>query len=251
MRLSDDPVKKFDSSSSAKPKPQEIIFPDALAGEQGYRVVGKATNEIESCASEDIVVGGFSDTRQVRFRLFRWPAEGDSGLLVVLQYEFLGANHSLACSSIGLLVHLRRNAADWRVTDQYLLNTVHHFSLQRIQLLDLTGDGVDELVIDSDAGGAGTADSSLQVFDLTGGHFEEVLNTMSRMEQEDQAGYTQVLDVNRTRQSNGSLFCVTKTTLFEKGKWLSPQRVTRPCYKRGDGVDAKEIKDRNKLLGPV
>lgn len=52
-------------------------------------------------------------------------------------------------------------------------------------------------------------------------------------------------------QTHGQLFCFTKTTLFEKGTWFKRPRVTRPCYKRGEGIDAEEVKDRSKMLAPL
>ena len=122
--------------------------------------------------------------------------------------------------------------------------------MQGIRLLDLTGDGTDELVIESNFGGAGTVESSLQVFDLSLGRLHEVLDTESRMQYMTDDWYTQTLDVNRTRERHGQRFCFLKTTLFEKGKELRPPRVTRPCYKRGDGVDSGGARLRNKKLTP-
>jgi hypothetical protein len=80
-------------------------------------------------------------------------------------------------------------AAGWEVRGEYLLVTSHRTSLQRADLMDLAGDGVDKLVVESDFGGVGTAGSSLQVFDLSRGTFVELLNTYSRLESEDQEGY--------------------------------------------------------------
>jgi hypothetical protein len=157
----------------------------------------------------------------------------------------------MCCLSIGRLVHLVRDAEKWEVGNQYLLETAHHSSLQRCELLDLTGDGLDELVVESDWGGAGTASSSLQVFDLRHGSFEEVLNTQSRLEYMDQDVFTQVLDIGRTRQSNDRQVCVSKTTMFEGGKPFEPPRTTYPCYSRGDGVNPQEVKARNELLAPL
>jgi hypothetical protein len=181
-------------------------WPDALAREVVYRVVGKAMNDAERGASEDLRSRTFSSTRQVRFKLFRWPNENEAGLLAVLQYDFSGANPALGCLSIGRLVHLVRNAAYWRRGDEYLLNTSHHSSLERIELPDLTGHGASELVIESDFGGAGTAGSTLQVFDLSHGRFEEVLNTDSRLQYFDQDSFTQVLDLRRTMRNHGQRF---------------------------------------------
>ena len=157
----------------------------------------------------------------------------------------------MSCPSIGLLVHLVRNAANWKLSNEYLLETVHHHSLQRIDLLDLTGHGVDELVIESNFGGPGTAGSSLQVFDLSHGRFEERLNTYSRLESEDQEWYTQLLDIGRTMQSRGQRLCCSKTILCEKGKCFSPPRFVHPCYKRGDGVDSSKARDPDKVLAPL
>jgi hypothetical protein len=212
MQVSIEPGKRIDDSGPKKPKPGEMFVPDAFANENVYRVVGAAKNEAEKWASEDIATQKLSNTRQVRFRLFHWPKEGDAGLLAVLQYDFLGASPAMSCPSIGLLVHLARNAANWDVREQYLLDTTHHFSLQRAELLDLTGEGADELVVESDSGGAGTFLTTLHVFALGGGRFEEELDTLSRLQYMERDNYTQVLDVNRTRQHRGVEFC-----FFENG----------------------------------
>jgi hypothetical protein len=156
MEVSIDQGARIDNSSPEKPKPGEFASRDALAHESVYRVVGKAMNKVETWASDDVInPGRLSNTRLVRFRLFRWPNENADGLLAVLQYDFAGANPAMSCPSIGLLVHLVRNAARWEPRDEYLLETVHHHSIRGIEMLDLTGDGADELVVESDFGGAG------------------------------------------------------------------------------------------------
>lgn len=251
MLVSLDRSKRIDDSWPEKPNAGELYFPDALAGESVYAVTGHAMNEAESEASKDIITGKVSNTRQLRFQLFRWPKENDTGLLAVLQYDFPGASPAMSCPSVGLLVHLKRNTADWAVEEQYLLETVHHHSLQGIRLLDLTGEGADELVIESNSGGAGTAGSDLLVFDLSKGRLDEVLNTESRMQYMTDDWYTQTMDLSRTRQNHGQRFCFSKTTLFEAGKAFRPPRITRPCYKRGDGVDSAEVRNRNKMLTPA
>jgi hypothetical protein len=248
--MSSDHSKRINDSWPEKPRPGELLFPDALVGERVYRVIGEAMNTAESWASSDVITGRFSKTRQVRFRLFRWPNENDTGLLAVLQYNFPGASPAMACPSIGLLVHIVRRAANWTVKEEYLLETVHHHSLQGIRLLDLTGEGAGELVIESNWGGAGNVESSLQVFDLSQGRLDEVLNTESRMQDMTDDWYTQTLDLSRTRESHGQRLCFSKTTLFEEGQAFRPPRVTRPCYRRGDGVDSAEVRNRNKMLTP-
>jgi hypothetical protein len=252
-QVSIDRGKRIDNSWPAKPEPGELSFfaPDTLKDETVYRVIGKARNQAETEASQDIVTRRSSNTRQVRFRLFRWPNENAAGLLAVLQYDFSGANPAMSCPSLGLLVRLVRNSsAKWELRDEYLLETVHHSSLQRIELLDLTRDGVDDLVIESDFGGAGTRGSNLQVFDLSHARFDELLHTNSRLQYIDQDYYKQVLDTGRTLQSHGQRFCFSKTILIEKGKWFRPPRVARPCYKRGDGIDAWQAEYRKIMLAP-
>lgn len=251
MSISLDRSKRIDHSWPEKPKAGELYFPDALAGEGVYAVTGRAMNEAESEASENIIDGKFFDTRQLRFKLFRWPKESDSGLLAVLQYDFPDASPAMSCPSIGLLVHLIKNGANWAVKEQYLLATVHHHSLQGIRLLDLTGVGADELVIESNFGGAETTGSVLLVFDLSKGRLDEVLDTESRIQYMTDDWYTQTLDLSRTRESHGQRFCFSKTTLVEAGKVFRTPRVTRPCYKRGDGVDSAEVRQRNKMLRPA
>lgn len=250
MEVSIDQGERIDDSSPEKPKPGEIVSQDALAGEPVYLVIGKATNKAEKWASEDIITGRFSNTRQVRFRLFRWPNASADEFLAVLQYGFAGANPAMSCPSIGLLVHLVRNVANWELRDEYLLETVHHHSIRGVEMLDLTGDGVDELVIESDFGGAGVWGSSMQVFDLSHGHFQELLNTDSELEDSDQEGFTQTLDIGATVRSHGQRFCFSKTTLFEKGRWFKPPQVSHPCYKRGYLIYTGASERNAEMLAP-
>jgi hypothetical protein len=157
----------------------------------------------------------------------------------------------MSCPSIGLPVHLVGNAGNWTPRHEYLLDTTHHFSLRRIEVLDLTGDGVDQHVIESEFGGAGTSGSSLQVFDLSRGRFDQSLHTESVLQYEKHDWYTQTLDIGRTLQSHGRQFCCSKTIRVEKGKWFNPPRVAHPCYKRGDGVDSGEARFSSTMLSPL
>jgi hypothetical protein len=119
-----------------------------------------------------------------------------------------------------------------------------------MRLLNLTGTGVDDLVIESNSGGPGAIQSELKVFDLRQGRFEELLDKDSREQYMTDDWYTQSLDVERTRESHGQQFCFTKRTRVEAGVIFRSVRVTHPCYKRGDDVDEKESAMRNKMLAP-
>ena len=249
MRISLVPGKRIGDPSPKKPGPYELDGPDAFAKESVYRVVGKATNEAEGCASEDRrTAGKFVDVRLLRFQMFRWP--NSSGLFAVLQYNFEGANPAGPCWSVGFLARLEDIGGQWKVQERYSLNAHHHEMLMSVRSLDLTGDGVDELVVEPDFGGAGTSGSSLQIFDLGHSRFEEILSTVSRISQETDEMYTQVLDVPKTIKHGGALFCFTKTTMFEGGKPAIPPRISKPFYKRGEGVDSNESEERNKMVAP-
>jgi len=71
---------------------------------------------------------------------------------------------------------LKRTGEHWAVCDQYLLETAHHESLQRAELLDVVGDGVADLVVESSYGSAGMVGSILQVFDLRRGRELDVVS---------------------------------------------------------------------------
>ena len=197
-------------------------------------------NEAERGAAADIVTGTSSKVREVNISLFSWPNERNSGLVGVLQYEFVGASPAGCCWSIGLLVHLIQVANGWRVKDRYLLEMMHHTSVAAAHMVDLTGDGSDELVVESDTGGAGTHTINLHIFDLHQRFFDEILHVYSDLSFEDQEGYRRALDVSRTLHYHGTRFCFVESLLFEKGKRFDPPKVSRPCYKRGDGVDNNE-----------
>jgi hypothetical protein len=216
---------------------------DGLAGEKVYRVVGKAMNDSERVASEDVATLRVSETRQVRFMVFRWPYEDIAGLLVVLQYDFQGVHPALCCLSIGLLAHLVKDrVGNWTLADQFPFETAHHSRLGRIELLNLGGDGTNDLVIESNFGGPGTGGTRLHIFALSHGRFEEILRTNSDLAYMDEEGYSQVLDIALTRSNHGRQFCFIKATRFESGKWFDHPRISHPCYERGEGVDPQPVR---------
>lgn len=240
--------KRIDDSWPEEPRPSQLDSPDALARENVYRVIGKATNEAEKQASAQLITGTPSTTRSIRFQIFPWP--NSKGLLAVLQYKFDDAVPSMECPSIGLLVQLANVAGKWQVRDRYLLETMHHFTLQTIRALDLTGDGADELVIESDFGGAETWGTNLVIFNL-GAKIEQIFETTSQISHSTEDRFTQALDIPRTIQEHAQQVCFTKTTIFEDGKVFTPARVSSPCYIPDDDINRKETEERSRLLVPL
>src|SRR5580700_4909310 len=154
--------KRIDVSWPEQPRRMELDSQDALAKENVYRVVGKPANEAEKQASAQLITGRSSSTRLIRFQIFHWP--NSPGLLAVLQYSFEDAVPSMACPSLGLIVQLANANGAWEVRDRYLLETMHHFSLKTLRVLNLSGAGADNLVIESDFGGADTWGTNILVF---------------------------------------------------------------------------------------
>ncbi len=228
-----------------------ITYPDAMAGEAVYRVTGPLANQAETCAAGNLVTGRLSDVREVRARMFRWPGRAETELLAVVQYDFRGASPAGFCWSLGLLVHLVRKDRVWHRQERYLLETQHHSSIERAELLDLDDSGLPMLVVESGVGGAMTAASTLQVFRLGDGRFEELLNTYSRMESGVEAGYTQDLDQAATKSEKGDGFRLVKRTYWENGRrWAQPRLSERFC-RYGFGVNPRDVVFRQGLLRPL
>ena len=242
MRISLVAGKHIDDSWPDLPKPRQLNAPDAMAGESVYRVTGGATNEAERQASTQLVTGKSSITRLVRFQVFSWPDRAT--VLAVLQYNFEDAIPPMACPTIGLLVQL----VNGQVRDRYLLETTHHFSLQTVRLTSL-GTGADELVIESDFGGAETWGTNLMVF-RPGPKIEQVFETTSQIVYKTEEMFTQVLDLPRTIDLDGKQVCFTKTAMFENGQPLNPVVVSHICYKLDAEVDRQASQERNKMLTP-
>jgi hypothetical protein len=239
--------KRINDSWPDQPRPSELDASDALAMENVYRVTGAAANEAETQAASQLITGKSSTTRLIRFQIFPWP--NSKGLLAVLQYKFEDAVPSMACPSLGLLVQLANANGTWEVRDRYLLETMHHFSLKTVRMLNLTGDG-DELAIESDFGGAETWGTNFLIFDL-GAKLERVFETTSQISYRTNDRFTQELDIPETIQRSGQEFCFTKTTMFEDGILFKPSRVSKVCYKPSEDSDRQESQDRNKLLAPI
>jgi hypothetical protein len=238
--------KRIDDSWPEQPKPAELDSPDALAKENVYRVIGKATNEAEMQASAQLITGKASTTRLIRFQIF--PGPNSNYLLAVLQYKFEDAVPAMACPSLGLVVQLSKVDGKWEVQDRYLLETMHHFSLKTVRMLNLTGKG-DELAIESDFGGAETWGVNFLVFD-PGAKLERVFETTSQISYMTSDRFTQELDLPETIKRGGQEFCFTKTTMFEDGILFSPARVSKVCYKPAENQDNKDSDERNKMLAP-
>jgi len=215
-----------------------------------YRVKGPVTNDAEKCASGDVPSLRVSDLRDVESTLFGWPNAKGSGLIAVLQYKFAGVSPPEACFSIAMLAHVSRTRSAWRVSEHVLFETTHHYTAPSARMLDLTGDGVDDLAVDSDWGGLGASDVTEDIFDLHRGSFEQVLEVFSRYEGYD-ARYTQKLDIARTRQTHATQFCFVRTQTAENGQTLPAPKTSTPCYKPGNGIQVKINAERNEMLKPL
>jgi hypothetical protein len=249
MKFSLEPAKRINLSWSAKPSvPPRPSYPDAFASDPVYRVTGRPANEAERCASEDLLKNTFSNVREVRLKLFPWPGRPNTDLLVAAQYAFRDANPAGSCWSIGLLVRLTKIGATWHRRESYLLETQHHTSIQRVELLNLDATALPQLVVESNLGGAATLGSTLQVFHLANGRFDEILNTQSRLEYDVEEAYTQELDIPATRATR---FRLKKTTYLEKGTWFNPPRVSHVHFNRGAGVDKASQRLRQQMLTPL
>lgn len=205
-----------------------LAYPDAFANETVYQVNGPPSSEIERCASTQ------SRSREVQLQVFPWPRVRFD-LLAVVQYRFIGANPPGSCWSVGMLVHLSRRPRGYEVIERRLVEPAHHTRFAGVRLVDLTGDGVEELVVEPDSGGPGAIGTTLLVFDLSGRRLRQVLATQSRLEYLDTDRYSQVLDVERSVASGGSAVCFD-LTVYAKA------RVSHECYPVGTGVDEKQAR---------
>jgi hypothetical protein len=244
MQIALAPDVHIDDSWPEQPNVNGLNAPDAFAREQVYRVTGKPVNPAEREASAQVMTGKASSTRLVRFQLYPWPES--TGLLAVVQYKFEDALPSMACPSIGMLVHLENG----RVRDRYLLETTHHISLKTVRMLNLNGGTADQLVIESDFGGAEAWGTNFVAFNLNA-KFEPIFEITSQISSATDDMFTQSLDVGATVQLRGTQFCFTKTTMIENGIAYAPVRQTRICYKPDDEFVKTEAEERDKLLAPL
>lgn len=222
--------------------------PDALGEEKVYRVSGPPTNQAERIASSHVITGKPSMTRLVRFQVFHWPDK--PALLVVLQYKFQDALPPMECPSLGLLVELVNAGGGWKPRDHYLLDTMHHISLKTIRMLNLDGGSTDQLLIESDFGGAGTWGVNLLVFRLDD-KLQPVFKITSQIFSAADDMFTQALDVPATIQMGGAQFCFTKTTMIEDGIAYAPVRISKLCYSSNQDLVMDESAEHEKLLAPL
>jgi len=229
-------------------KPNELSAIDAFGKETVYRVTGAAINEAEKQASEQIVTHKSSSTRLIRLQLFPWPDA--TGMVAVLQYKFEEALPSMACPSIGLLVHLASSNNKWEVKDRYLLETMHHYSLKTVRMLDLTGENTRQLIVESDFGGVDAWGTNFLVFDA-GAKLEPSFEVTSQIAASTDDMFTQTIDLPATFQQAGAQYCFSKTIMIESGIAYAPARSGKICYKPNDDTERKDAEQRNKLLAPI
>jgi len=238
MKISGDsaPVRKITRRQPGAFPP--IDFPDALAGEKQYSIVGEPANATEMCAAETLLDSSVSRVRELQFKVFVLPLTHDT--VAVLQYRFAGANPGGNCWSVARVVRLSQQQNGWRVSQDLVLEEQHHTGFEDIEISDIDGDGFDELILDMNWGGAaGLIGSSLQIYSLRDGHLEGLLHVTSRYGGEDEA-FEQKLDVAATKATHGKRFCFRKIEYAEAGyKVLRNPRVRATCYPRYEGVERR------------
>jgi hypothetical protein len=217
-----------------------LVFPDALATEQLYRVIGPPADARERCAANDLLNHRTLDSREVRFQIFHWPGSGAANrILAIVQYRFDGARPLASCTSIAALCRLAPAGKSWEIEERYLFDTAKHHHLEGIQLARVTGAPDEELVIESDSGDESRFSSDLRIFSLAQGQFRELLNVPSRVYIAIKAEvWTQDLDIPRTLAQQDGQFCFVKTMYAADQRWFPTPLVTKPCYARGEGVAA-------------
>jgi hypothetical protein len=212
-----------------------IDFPDALAGEKQYSIAGEPASEAEMCAAETLLDGSVSRVRELQFKVFVLPST--HGAVAVLQYSFAGANPGGNCWSVARVVRLSQQQNGWRVSQDLVLEDQHYTGFEDIEISDIEGDGFDELILDTNWGGAaGVIGSSLQIYSLREGQMEEWLRVTSRYGGEDGA-FEQKLDVAATKATRGQRFCFQKIEHAEADyKILRKPKVSAICYPKYEGM---------------
>lgn len=231
-------------------KDRWIASPDALAAEAIYQVNGPPANAIERCASENLGSAHFSQSREVRLLLLPWPRTR-ADYAGVLQYSFIGSNPAGSCWSIGAVIHLARRGPQWEVVERRLVEPHRHNKFEGVQMVDVTGDGVEDLVVEPSFGGPGASGSSLLIFDLSGRRLRPILQTQSRLEFGKDDAYSQKLDPPGSVESGGKSVCFELTVYVKGGRVYSKPRVTHECYPSGTGVDEKQARVINQGLRPL
>lgn len=223
---------------------RNLFFPDALAREPVYIVDGQPEGAHERCAASSALSTPNEEKparrRELRMRACPWPGKKDD-VLAIVQYRFLDARPPGSCESIGRLFHLDRRGGMLRNKDSFVFDTTHHRALNGIRLVDLDGDGIEELLVETNAGGGGGHASHLVVLSLIQATFTQWLNVPSRLDEwhGKEEEYVQTIDVARTVSTGGRRFCFTKTAFTLSGDRLPRPRISHPCYPRFAGPSAR------------
>jgi len=223
-RISEIPGKRIDSSFSF----EHVAFPDALRDETVYDVQAPPAGNEEACAASSIpdpeTVG---QHRELRFRLF--SLANRPLYVAAMQYRFSDTAPAFGCQSMARVALVSQG----KQADDSIPDMTHHDSLQTIEFANLTGQGTDNLIIESDWGGGGAQFGELFIFDLASNKLHQLLAIRARGV--DNAGdeWVSVLDAQQTAAKKGKEFCFTETKYATKGKPLKPPDLSHPCYPPG------------------
>lgn len=212
-----------------------LVFPDALASENVYNVTGPPADDLERCAAQDMLSRQARETREVRFRVFQWPASNRGEILAVVQYRFSEAKPAGSCRSIASLVRLAPSDGKWEVRERFYLNSSYHHQLESIRWINLTGSGYEEFVVESDLADGDRLCSYVHILNLTLGRFEELLVVPTRVHIASKGEtWTQALDIPNTVKEHGQRFCFVKTVSAVEHHWFPTPSVSVACYRPGD-----------------
>jgi hypothetical protein len=212
-----------------------LVFPDALASENVYNVGGPPSDDLERCAAQDMLSRHASETREVRFRVFPWPASNRGEILAIVQYRFSEAKPAGSCRSIAFLVRLAPSNGKWEVRERFLLNGGYLHQLESIRWINLTSSGYQELVVESDLADGDRLCSNAHILNLALGRFEELLVVPTRVHVSSKGEtWTQTLDIPNTLKEHGQRFCFVKTVYAVEHHWFPIPSVSVACYGPGD-----------------
>jgi hypothetical protein len=236
MAITATPTRHIDGSGHSTMGPAKFEITDPLGSETVYRISGPLRTQNERCAGEDVASGKQSHVREARSRIYKIAG---AQFVAISQYDFPGVGPAGACWSIARISLVQEHDGVFTDSSDFEPNTSHHGGLDRAEFESLSPGASEQLLVESDVGGGGGYELNFLVFEFVNGKVVPLLDTPSVLSNWGLtvSFFVQSLDLDRTRAAHGSRFCFTKTTYIEDDKHFVPPRITRPCYRRGEGIE--------------
>jgi hypothetical protein len=179
---------------------------DALAGESEYEVTGPP-DKFEEASADVFLAGAPSKTRRVRFRAYEIETEssGFPTYVALAHYTFPGNElPSICCEWFTRLFVLSRQPTRWTADHTDWSLTERAKAVTSFRLVDLDGDGREDVVVEAEQTAASHRGLSMTIFGVAGSRLTKLAEVETRSSNDwSHVQFSRELDLVKTRAAAG------------------------------------------------